>query len=1262
MIQNKTKLHISKLLKVIVFVLLLLSGFLTPIIKEYYSNNWKNEVELIKKDIHQKVKISIEDKYKILKSYVDRLKSFGENTDANFYKTFTDSEILAGLYDENYRLLNWTKSLDKVDINKVILQHRGGEYFIYDSPLIEYLSMYERIGNRVLFLSLPLKKKYNLNKKYFKEIDFFSEIEKSEWTEIEILTQDLQLKDGRQSSFPLYNNLKNLIATVVFKTPTLDSFIGKIFNNVFLFQSILLILLLWLWGLSLKKYLNHFNNKFFSEIIFIIYLILFRYILLYIGFPSNFMNNSISNPISFSSTFAFGIVKSPIELLLTIFFASLILKIFTNNIIENDILRQKSASLNIWKRLFLIGLLIVLVICYLLLWRTFGASIKSIVFDSSLRYFNEYDFIPEMATLIMELNVLLIGVVIMWAALIVLYIIHTLFVKVFNFNNQNLLLIDFILFQFLGLIFDLFQNQPQGNHLIRFVFISSTIIFLGKILNERKLKLLPIIYFLLLSSFISIVMLINHSSNLEIKSLKTIANEVTRSNESFLKFSIFKCLSEANDNYELKYMIRNHYGDLNQAAFVIWSKSDFANMSVISNVNIISSDKKLLGSFAFEYSEDFFWDWSKPDEDLKGQRIITINSDEETKIIRGIIPLKIKNEIIGYLEVSTIIDLNSLGIENLPPIFNFSNLFYNTPIDVKQLRIFDFQNGTLKNYYTDIILPNNAIKSILKTKLSASNKAWIDLLIDDKLHTFYIQEIRHNNITRRIAIGKAEKNAVRYLFDFFKIFFVHTMFIIFFVIIFYIVWFNKETKPRYSFRFQLLIAFTVISLLPLIFLAFYFRNITNEKNLNSIYYKLGKRADSVENYFQKKNSVDLVELLQTTSKDIDINFSLYENKDLIYSTKADYYNAGLIPKIINPIIFNSLVLGEQKEFVLEENIDNYTYHSLYHKTNLNGKIYIIKISDLFNSIQLPMTGNEIDVFFFGIYSFTIIMLLFMSVFLANQISYPIRKLTQSMNSVGAGDFNIELNLAGRGEIKDLINGFNKMVKHLKKNQNELAERERETAWKEMAKQVAHEIKNPLTPMKLSIQQLITAKNDNSPKFDEYFFKITDTIIKQIDNLKNIASEFSNFARMPNIKIKNYEIISLLKQTFNIFNDEKTEINLITDLKQISVNIDLEQFQRMIINLIRNSIQANAMKIDVYVECDNENLIIRICDNGSGIPENISDKIFELNFTTKSDGMGLGLYLTKRFVESMKGSIQLIKFKNFSTCFEIKFPLADEQAN
>ena len=97
MIQNKTKLHIFKLLKVIVFVLLLLSGFLTPIIKEYYSNHWKNEVELIKKDIHQKVKISIEDKYKILKSYVDRLKSFEENTDANFYKTFTDSEILAGL-------------------------------------------------------------------------------------------------------------------------------------------------------------------------------------------------------------------------------------------------------------------------------------------------------------------------------------------------------------------------------------------------------------------------------------------------------------------------------------------------------------------------------------------------------------------------------------------------------------------------------------------------------------------------------------------------------------------------------------------------------------------------------------------------------------------------------------------------------------------------------------------------------------------------------------------------------------------------------------------------------------------------------------------------------------------------------------------------------------------------------------------------------------------------------------------------------------
>ena len=625
--------------------------------------------------------------------------------------------------------------------------------------------------------------------------------------------------------------------------------------------------------------------------------------------------------------------------------------------------------------------------------------------------------------------------------------------------------------------------------------------------------------------------------------------------------------------------------------------------------------------------------------------------------MRGITPVRFENKILGYVEISAIIDLNSLGFENTPPIFSSSNLFANTPININQLKIFDFQNDSLKNYYTDIIIPAHAVKSILNFRFKNSDEAWLELLLNGKRNVFYLYKYNIKDIRRIIAVGLEEKSYIWYLFDFFKIFFVHSLFILFIVSGIYVFFFKKTNRLRYSFRFQLAAAFIIISLVPIIVLAFYFRNITNEKNLNSIYYKLAKRADNIEEYLTSKAKVvGNTELFSEAANTLGINYSVYSDKFLIYSSKKEFYSAGLISNYINPNAFERLAKEEQKEFVTEERIENYYYHSLYHKIKLNNKIYVLKISDLFNYVQLPMTGTEIDVFLFGVYSFAIIMLLFLSTFFANQISSPIRKLIQATKAVGSGDLNVEVDFQKQGEIKELVDGFNKMVKQLKVTQNDLAAMEREAAWKEMAKQVAHEIKNPLTPMKLSIQQLIAAKNDESPKFDEFFYKISATIIKQIDNLKNIASEFSSFAKMPSINIQSVELVGLLNQTLTIFNDDGIDLSLESSEKEIWLATDGEQFQRSIINMIRNSIQANSKKIFVSVRQIATFIELKICDNGIGIPVGLREKIFDRSYSTKKDGMGIGLYLTKRFVESMNGKIEIEESNEFSTIIKITFPI------
>lgn len=235
-----------------------------------------------------------------------------------------------------------------------------------------------------------------------------------------------------------------------------------------------------------------------------------------------------------------------------------------------------------------------------------------------------------------------------------------------------------------------------------------------------------------------------------------------------------------------------------------------------------------------------------------------------------------------------------------------------------------------------------------------------------------------------------------------------------------------------------------------------------------------------------------------------------------------------------------------------------------------------------------------------------------------------------------------------------------MTMELRRNQIELAELERESAWKEMAKQVAHEIKNPLTPMKLAIQQLIAAYKEKHNDFDKLFYKVSNTILTQIDNLSQIASEFSRFAKMPSLKMEVIDVIKIVNDTINIFTNEKAEIILETYVNEALVEADSNQLSRMFINFVRNSIQASASKIIIKIEKKENVFEIRIIDNGTGISEEIQNKIFEENFTTKSQGMGLGLSMAKRFIENINGKIELESSSHSGTIFKIIIPVYNKE--
>ncbi|MFC2083859.1 ATP-binding protein [Bacteroidota bacterium] len=1251
----------------IILVSIILCTFIieltTPLIKQIYFKNWNEkltyEIELIESETLQI--IGLKENYLLvtlenLKSQIKHFSNASSEYQSQLLDIFNQDEFSLfsiEYFDSSTNLIAWTEiNSDGGIINNEFLYNYGETHF-YSNGLITFYSVTDTVTEGYLSIKLPVEKEYILDNDYYTELNLRNQLQKQFKTEVVINFNSLieRSKDGRKHSFIIYNNYQNPIGLVTINKPSRDVYlniISQIIDNV---QSLLIILLFALSGFVLYQRYRNLSNKLYKLLILFIYLFGFRLILLIVNFPSSFFETKLDDPSYYASTFGFGLFSTPFEFFLTAIPVLIIIVYMYKNYIPIKPFSSKDLSVK-----YYILYIPVILIIYLLLLRGLGASVRSIVFDSSIRYFNEPSLLPDLPTLFMNMNLLVLGFCSVTLSVILVNFLLEIGVNRFSSHTLHRFFVIFLLFQISAFIFDLIQNQPQGTPFIRVLFITVTFIFSYLVTLKGQNHSINYIYLLLLASIIVVNLLTFYNLELEKKTLKLTVNALTRSDESMMQFIIDETLS--NDSFYS--FLQDAFVDTNRnydaAAFIIWSRSRMEKEAVSSNINLIDKNKSLLGSFGFQFRENFIWDWSDYFNDLQTKIVASSSDSSRNKIFRGITKVIKNGELIGYLEVSILYDINSLGFENQPDFIVSKQTFFNKAININKLKIFDFHNGKLVNYFTDLILSEEETKNILSTEFSILNDAWIDISLNKIENLIYAQKYKNENLERIIAVALEKKDLSWNLFDFFKIFFIHSIFILL-ILLFYTVFYKKVYRLKYSFRAQLLLSFLIISLIPLIFLATYFKNLTEDKNTSAIYYKLGKRADRVEVYINDyigNGYLDIFDIYEKATSDLGINFSLFSGKELVFASQGIYYEIGLIPTIINPVVYNELIKTGLKEFVAEESIEGYNFHSFYHKAQLGGNDYVIKVNDVFNRIQLPMTGTEVNIFLFGSYSIAVLLIIIISTVLANQISKPISKLTSATKSVASGDLSIQLRGYNKGEVKDLVDGFNSMVMELKKNQIEITVMEREAAWKEMAKQVAHEIKNPLTPMKLAVQQLEAAYNDKSPKFGEIITKVSNTLVKQIENLKNIASEFSSFARMPRLKLEKINLIQILNETSDLFLEE-IKISLKSFTNDVFVSADSEQLRRTAINIIRNSIQANATLILIQINLDENTVFASFRDDGKGIPVHLQNKIFDSNFTTKIEGMGLGLSLSKRFMESVGGDIYVGESSKKGTTIILKFP-------
>ena len=396
----------------------------------------------------------------------------------------------------------------------------------------------------------------------------------------------------------------------------------------------------------------------------------------------------------------------------------------------------------------------------------------------------------------------------------------------------------------------------------------------------------------------------------------------------------------------------------------------------------------------------------------------------------------------------------------------------------------------------------------------------------------------------------------------------------------------------------------------------------------------------------------------------DINF--YDGTGfLIATSRPQIFEEGLLSPNINPSAYRKLLKEKQSIYIHDEYIGRLPYSSAYIPVynNDNQLLGFLNLPYFSRQDELAKEISTVLVSFTNIYILLILFGLFITLLISNYIVSPLTLLSNTMARLRIGRINEKISWKQTDEIGQLVNEYNRMVDALSQSAELLARSERENAWREMARQVAHEIKNPLTPMKLSVQYLQKAWNENAPDWDQRLERFAKTLTEQIDTLSAIASGFSDFAQMPPENRENLNLETLLPFVLSLYNDgSPIQFTLSLNAANPFVYGDRKQMVRVFTNLINNAIQSieNPIRGVINIELENEgdDLIVRLSDNGSGIPESKQPFIFQPNFTTKSGGMGLGLAIVKGIVEKMGGIISFHSDTHIGTTIIIKFPHND----
>jgi len=483
--------------------------------------------------------------------------------------------------------------------------------------------------------------------------------------------------------------------------------------------------------------------------------------------------------------------------------------------------------------------------------------------------------------------------------------------------------------------------------------------------------------------------------------------------------------------------------------------------------------------------------------------------------------------------------------------------------------------------------------------------------------------------------------------------------------------FRKLIIPK-DLRFRIQVSIISIVLGSLLFVAagtiYYNIQEYHNRHQYDLQEKLKSISEEIKNRLVTVNTISpelqqwLFRELYKLSNIFRTDINIYDlTGELLATSRPEIFAKGVISEQMNAEAFYELSEHYRLNYIQPEKIGSLSYLSAYEPIlNNNGEcLGFLNLPYFTREDDLKQSISTFIVAFINLYLILFLASVIVALVLSDKITQPLSLIRQKLRGIQLGKKNEQINYQAEDEIGALIREYNHKVDELAESVEMLAKSERESAWREMAKQIAHEIKNPLTPMKLNIQYLQRAKEEGKEHYDDFFERVTKNLIEQIDTLSGIATEFSNFAQIPKAKNEVFNLIEVLQNVCSLFEpNQNLHFSLETgSLSELRVYADKEQFSRAFLNLIKNGIQAIPVdqigEMRITVQSKDSVVLITISDNGMGISQEAQDNMFQPNFTTKTSGMGLGLSIVKSIVDNFGGKIWYTSEPGKGTTFYIE---------